>query len=595
MNEIVFKKTSNVFLNAGIIGLYIYLEKYQTRKGTNFKFEYTLEKDFLKVESDNLLELLKEVYYYMGQDLYDTSNKKQLKENENAYFIENENRFQRFPKMYSYGLSGLLTNNAAGKTKLKENTKTIKQLQKEGNNDEIIRKFQEYFDKEGLKLQQQLYFNEPYTKITRLEFDSKYIEEGENRCSLTGEKYKKLVDYKCTSPLLAGIDNFESLGKSNARQISWKASYISKFSPVICLYFYLDRKKEKIVCYFFNSDNLLNTYRLYKKYADIFLDKNELIDIDYIKNFRLYSFANSKKGEDEKEDKGNEFIWQSEILFILLYTYYKKFLFDQAFEKKAESKFSPPRLLDEIPVFLTYFRADSFAQTMRPYLFEEFNNYKFVINLFIEMEKKGWNSEKLGKWLASLKITKESEKNSDNKFMLERKLRNKILDNVLNTKSVLSEIKGLFYNSYNEIITGTIKYRDYKLLSEFVEWYEPIIKYGGNEKMNEEIQAKAIKLGSSIGMSIINFETPINKLEREVNIKNGRRYIVSLNKSRTLQQFLSEIKRIQVKYGAIINEDLLGHLNEENWENVKNFCIIGALNKINIELLPKNFNEGEGK
>lgn len=593
MNEIFFRKTSNIFLNVGIIGLYIYLEKYKTK----YECELYLEKDYLKVKSDNLLELLEDVYYEMGKDYYDTSNKKQLEEKGNAYFIEKEDRFVRFPKMYSYGLAGLLTNNIAGKTKLKENTKRIKNLQKEGDSNKFINKFREYFDKEGLKLEQQIYFNEPYTKLTRLDFDGKYLENGVSRCSLTGEKYAKLVEYTCTSPLLSGLNNFESFGEGKARQISWKASYLSKFSPVICLYMYIDGL-DKIACYFFNSDNLVNTYRLYKKYAEIFLDKNELIDVNYNKNFRLYSFENQRKSEDKKEDYNSEFIWQSEILFVLLYTYYRKFLFNQTIDKQEDSKFSLPKLLNEIPIHLTYFRADSFTKTMRPYLFEEFNNYKFIMGLFSEIERKGWDSKKIWNWLMSLKIIKESDKSSQDRLKLERnkrKLRNEILDKILKIDSILVDIKKLFYASYNELISGTFRYRNYKILIEFTEFYEQIIKHGGNEKMNEEIQAKAIKLGSSIGMSMINFDTAFKKSERETNIKNGRKYIVSLNKSRTLHQFLSEIKRIQVKYGTIVNEDLLKHLDEENWEYVKNFCIISALNKINIELLPEKLKEGDEK
>ncbi len=617
MNEIIFRRTANVFLNAGIIGLYICLKKLKVK----FKFELYLEKDYLKVKSDNLLRLLEDVYYEMGKDYYDTSGKKARDEANKYYFIRDPFSAIPFAKMYTYGLAALITNNSQpipsrdGQKmkfeKLFEHDyefayKIACELNKKGKKlkfytfDENDRLSKNTTDektgktKENRGGESEIFINGVYTKTPKM--DKKYLQTGDLTCYLTGESYKRLEGCVNTSPLLAGtgLNNFESFGESRARQISWKASYLSRFSPVMCLYMYIDGL-DKIVCYFFNSDNLENTYRLYQKYKELFLDENELINLNYSKNFRLHTFENSRKNEDKKEDKSSEFVWQSEILFVLLYTYYRNFLFDQTIEREEASKFRLPKLLNEIPVFLTYFRADSYASTMRPYLFEEFNNYKFIMHLFSEMETKGWDSKKIWIWLISLKVIKESDKSSQNRFKLERKLRNEILDKLLSVESVLNEMKSLFYAGYNELVTGTFRYRNYKILIEFTEFFERIVKYGGNEKMNDEIQTKAIKLGSSIGISMINYDTAYKKSEKETNIRNGRKYIVSLNKTRTLQQFLSEIKRTQVKYGTIVNEDLLKMLNEENWEYVKNFCIISALNKINIELLPEKSKEGDEK
>ncbi len=617
MNEIVFRKTSNVFLNAGIIGLYIYLDKNKEK----YKFKYFLEKEYLKIESDDLFKLLEDVYYQMGKKHYDTSGKKAREEANKYYFIKQPFKAIPFAKMNTYGLAALITNNPTATAskdgqkikfdKLIEQNydfayKIAKELTEKGKKlkfysfDENEHLFKNSIDEETGKLKEnrsgesEIFINSGYTKTPKMSFDEKYFQKGDRACCLTGEKFKKLGNCVNTSPLLPGLNNFESFGESKTRQISWKASYLSKFSPVMCLYMYIDGL-DKIVCYLFNSDNLVNTYRLYRKYEDVFLEENEMININYNKNFKLDDFDNQRKNENKK-DYSNEFLWPSEILFVLLYTYYRKFLFDQTIEKQGNSKLMLPKLLDEIPTYLTFFRADRFGKKIsdpfKPYSFEEFNNYKFIIALFSELEKEGWNSKKIWNWLTSMKVIKESDKKSPNKFRQnERKIRNEILDKILRIESIIFTMKELFYSSYNELTSGTFRYRNYKVLIEFTKFYERIIKYGGNEEMNEEIQEKAIRLGSSIGKSMINFESASKKLEREINIRNGRKYIVSLNKSRTLHQFLSEIKRIQVKYKAIVNEDLLRDLNEENWEYVKNFCIISALNKINIELLPEKTKE----
>jgi hypothetical protein len=596
IKEIEFKQTSNIFLNSGIIGLYIYLNKHKKDSNIDYTFDYKLEKDHLKITSDNLFNLLEDVYYKMGKDYYDTSAKKAIDENANAYYSEKENKFYRFPKMYSYGLSGLLTNNAAGKTRIKENTKRIKQLLKNNENEAIIKIFEDYFEKEKLILLQEIYFNEPYTKITRMDFDEKYFNNGDKSCSLTGEKFEKLIEYTCSSPLLAGINNFESFGYSKSRQISWKASYLSKFSPVLSLYMYIDGL-DKIVCYFFQSDNLSHTYQLYKNYKLLFLDKLELIENNYMCNFKIIRFDNQNKG-DQVIDKNTEFVWQSEILFMLLYTYYRNFFFKKPIEKDEDSDgYEPVNRYDEVPISLIYFRSDSFASTMRPYLFEQFNHYKFIIRFFTYLEKeKKINSQKMWSLLVSLRYIKESEKKSINKYKIERKLRNEILEEVLNIKSIIKNIKLLFYNCFNDLINNEYTgFRDFNLVFIFLSDYEKIIKFGGNESMNEDLQAKAVELGTYIGMGIIHYDSPQKKTDKENNVKGGRKYIISLNKTRTLQQFLDEIVRIKIKYGNFVNEDLLKSIKDDNWEYIKSFCIISALNKLNLELLPKKEDKGESK
>ena len=108
MNKIEFNKTSNIFINSGIVALYRYLRKYE-RKNASDKFDFRLLDDKLIVESENLLSLLEEVYYFMGKDVFDTSSKKQLENADKFYFVEEPFSFGKFAKMSSFGLSGFIT------------------------------------------------------------------------------------------------------------------------------------------------------------------------------------------------------------------------------------------------------------------------------------------------------------------------------------------------------------------------------------------------------------------------------------------------------------------------------------------------------
>ena len=108
------------------------------------------------------------------------------------------------------------------------------------------------------------------------------------------------------------------------------------------------------------------------------------------------------------------------------------------------------------------------------------------------------------------------------------------------------------------------------------------------------MQEKAFKLGTSIGMAIVRFDNPKNENDKKSNAKNGRKYIINLHKARTLKQFTDAIIRIQNKYQIIVSGELFReNINEENFELVKQFAIVGALNLINEALKPYNITTNE--
>lgn len=593
MISIEFNRTSNVFLNTGIIALHHYLERcaddetflaYPIDK-SNFK----LEKDKLTVNHDNLFQLLEDVYYLMGKEVYDTATNKQREELGNVFYVEETESFERFPKIYTLGLTNLITNNAQGGTREEANTIKLEELKRK--KPEVAAKIESYFADNKLTILSKIYFNEPYTKITRLDKPNKlYFEQGKEFCYLTGESFKKLVDNQNTSPFFSGLLNFNSQLKAGDKRISWKAMYLSRFAPKFCLYMYVSGL-DSIVCYLFESGNLEQLKQIYNENRSIFKSKLELLEASYMSNFKFHNF-NYRKDNENRLTLKSDYTEQAEISFMLIYTIYRQILFNQGvneisdanddFDPMSESSFK------KLPVSLVTFRADKFAATLRPNSFEYFNNFKFAISLITYFERNGVNFQQA---LGSLKFLRPSEKSSKNSYRLERQTRNRVLRKILNQKSVLTDIEILFFQCFTLMVSGeNVGFKNFNVLLKIVELYQPIIYSKDNNNMKEEtgkIQEKAIKLGSSIGISIIGFDDAKTPSEKQSNAKNGRVYIIGLHKARTLSQFTEAIIRLQKKYNLVFSGELLNGINEDNFEMVRQFSIISALNQINSVLNTK--------
>lgn len=600
ITEIEFKRTSNIFINTGIVALYQYLKDCKEDKIFDYEYSFILDKDSLRVESDKLFTLLEDVYYFMGKELYDTSGKKARETPDKNYFTKEPFSYTPFFKMKTYGLGALITNDPQPAPKEPENAITFDNIVK---NDPVFASEigKVYYEKKmklkdyelnetgyeflkNAKGDSKIFLNEPYIKITRLEKPRKeYFQMGDQVCYLTNESFKKLVDAQNTSPFIKGLNNFNSFLSPQSQKVSWKAMYLSRFSPKLNLYTYVSGL-DTIVCYFFDSNTLENLNTLYQQNRSMFKDSIQMIESNYMSNFKIHSFFN----REEKLTEPRDFTGKNETLFALIYTIYKQFLHEKGFEEIAEVDDLFDLGFDKIPISLISFKADSFSSTLRPNSFEYFNNFKYVIRLIMYLEKEG---VKFSQLLSSLKFQKNSERNSGNKYQLERKGREKVLTLVINGKSVVKELSQLFYQCFTYLIKGDlVGFKNYEQLYLFISKYELKI----NKKMTQEMQEKAFKLGTSIGMAIVNFDNPKNENDKKANAKNGRKYIIDLNKSRTLIHFNDAIIRIQNKYQIIVSGDLFReNLNEENFESVKQFAIIGALNKINEAIKPYKSNSDE--
>lgn len=587
MTSITFKRTSNVFINAGIVKVFQFIKRYKRAFPDKFpSLEVPiLSADKLDVECDNLLELLEDVYYYMGNEIYDTPSKKQKDENYNVYHIEKTGEFKRFPKMNTYGLTHLFTNNAQGVTRDPNNAPKIKQLEK--SNPILADKIKGYFEANNINLLSKVYLNEPYTKITRLEIGEKYLQEGNQVCPLLGEPFKILIEAKNVSPFISGLTNFNTFLSSGEKYISWKAMYLIRFAPALC-YFAYQNNYETIICNFFNSNNLLNLAKLYKN--PMFRPKEELEQITYLLNFRLRNFKVKRKDQDELTiDTTKDTVWESEIAFMLLYTFYKeRFEGEMLDEENSQQEYFDPFVdnpLDKIPISLVTFRADKFASTLRPNFYEEYNSVKYVLRLIYALEKERigfqaiWQSLKLNSPKAQ--TMKSNKKTFGKGKAVERQIRATILGKMLKGKTIIQDVEQLFFDSYKYLLQGeNIGYKNYSKLVAFLLLYENSLN---QNDMDAALQEKSVNLGKQIAGNILRFENEKDDFTtKKANAKNGRKDIIKLHKARTVQQFTEALIRVMKKY--TISNNLIEAINKDNFIMVRQYTVIGALNVLNAVL-----------
>jgi len=580
ITTITFKYTANIFINAGILGLYKYVKEYKARYQDKYhSLSFNLKNNQLTISCDELIPLLEDVYYYMGIEMYDTATKKQKEEKLNVFYIEDKNKFEPFPKMNTYGLTELLTNNAQGTTRKAANTYKIATLKKENEN--LANKIQSYFETNNLKMLSKVYLNESYTKITRLEIDEDYLMEGKERCPLTNECFKKLVSPKNTSPFIKGLQSFNTFLTTESNKISLKALYAIRFSPVYCMYGYRNNY-ETIVCNFYNSNSLQSLYDIYKTIKT--KPKAELEETNYLTNIKFHNFKIAKKsGEDSEIETNKDAIWDIEITIMLLYTFFKQ-KFEGELVNEEEDYDSLLEDFDDLfsyPISLVSLKADQFSGTLRPNYYQEFDKVKFVLGLFFKLEAKYkipfedvWKGLRLNTSKAqSLKSGKTYSKG----LAVERQIRAAVFENVTKGKSILNQIEKLFFESYKILFDNKIfgGYRSYKKLLQFLKIYENSI-----DNMEKEQQEKVVKLGHSIGIKILNFENAKEDQSiKRANAKNGRKYIIRLHNARTLEQFTEAIIGIMQKFG--LSNKAIETVSQDNFIMVRQYAVIGALNVIN--------------
>lgn len=609
MPQIEFPYYGNVFLDNGTVALYRWLQKqplskYGLREGEHFGLNdaTAAQPEQLWVRHEQVFDLLEEVYYAMGREVYDTYTDKQNGEPGNLYFKPDGEVIKKFPKMNTYGFTELLTNNAQGVTRIESNTEKFKDI--ETKNPALAQKLEHAFTEHGLKRLQKIYFNEQYTKITRLEKPTPaHFAVGPQRCYLTGEGVKKLVDAQNISPFLSSSMSMFNSGLSTSdKKISWKALYLSRFAAAACLYQYPNRLREALNVYFLHSNSLRNLSDQFQARLKRGLMAGREVEllrtgpIEFLQNFKV----------SEALGKPADFVGVYETLFVVLYSLRESVLRStltttaDVVETVPDSEIDPDDPHQAIvpepfrgPLSLYFIRAESFAATMRPKAFDKLHNFKYAIGLL------GYLTREIGSLrpaIQSLKILKPSLRNKENSFQQERQLRERVLGKMLQGQSILADIELLFYDCYGYLLDGLndtnagLAYKNYPALFKLTESYETLT----NSIIMQQgvLQERAVKLGSQVGQGIINYNpselgVPPPPKEQLTNAKQGRKYIVALRKARRYPDFLEQLSRVQMRFGLRISREFLDVITEADFPWVKQFVLLSALNQLNGKLNPK--------
>ena len=633
MQKITFTQTHNVFLDNGIVALYRYLQRasrdelpswmaplqsFGLREGVHF----TLSSTELNITHDRLFDLLEEVYYVMGKEVYDTSTNKQDAEADKFYFIEEPFQALPFAKMKTYGFAALLTNDippisGKGGQKIKFD-KLLK------DNQTFATRIAFDLKQKGRKLkfhsvttegevlpnsiangkhtannggESEIFINAGYTKTPELPLHADYLKAGSEYCSLTGDAYKKLVNVTNTSPFFKGLKyqsfNSNFTADSNVK-ISWKSMYLSRFSPAACLYQYARRTKDDIWLnvYFVYSDSLIDLKNLLqdKLFGGLMRDFTSLKHHDFMANF-------PRNEENNPLGRSGEYIGRYESLFYIIHSLYHNILGG----KPAPETY---QLLIEYGlhknVGIVSIRAEDYSQTVRPKYLEYLSHFRYTMDIINRLEKQGINFRSV---LSSLKIIKPSLKSGQNGYAVERQLRERILSRVLNGKTILNDIEGYYVDCYGYLLdtlndsAKNIGFKHYNKVFDFLNAYETTTNQVIMD--NVELQRRAINLGKQVGGGILNYnpssKEQLTKKDRETNARQGRKHIIRLQKGNRFDKFLEAVIEVQKRFGFYVSGDLLETITEDNYSWVKQFVIISALNQINSELNPRQSTTNENK
>lgn len=569
MNYIEIPYYNNVMLDNGTVALHRYLQRYQNElSGFNYD-SYFKNANTLCIKCEQLFELLEEVYYLMGKEVYDTYTQKQKDESVNLYFKAKDDSlsFNRFPKMKTYGLTRLITNDIYGTTRLKSNTIKIKNL--EQDNPQLAKRVKDIFESQKIDIQSNIYFEEPYTKITRLEKPEKaHFTEGKYQCAFTGMSVKKAVDAQNTSAFISGILSFSSYLSTSDKKISWLAMYLSRFAAANALYVYENKLRERLMVYLFHANNLRDLAQLWASKRIEPLDLDTLRIKEFVRNFEVQPMLSSTlKGDSQLYDLQ----LTNDNLLAILYTLNRRAL--------AQPKVIADDPLSEdiemLPAYsLMSIRADAYAATMRPNRTEIIDNINPLIQFISNVEEEGLSWKVI---LDSLKIIKPSLATNQKASRLEREIRETILGKIFKAQPIHKDMADFFVDCFTYRLDGDTTFRNYYQLLVFTIFYE------NNRTMDNQRDPKrdaAVRLGKKIGEKIMDWQRNDGQApDREQNMKQGKKYLISMRKARTFEKFTEVLTRLTGRFGFEIEAHVLYDLKEENYKEYRDFAIMSATNE----------------
>lgn len=547
--EIIFPKLSHFWMDSGLIGLYK-IAKEENPSEMEVEMHLTDEGLTFKGTEDNLTALFNKSYESLLDQYYNKSTEKQKQNNEGFYYDSKEDKFVRFPKVKSMGVAGLIFSKPPRMTakqvkydviEVNEAGKKIKKKVLPPEYSHLQDRFDSFLSETGIKISaNNLLIDGPNAIQPQVEIKVKKGKE-RGKCFICGEASHSLTDIGGTVyPMItgsSGVLSFNSNGGS-PEKVCWKCGFIGKFVPVNGFYAY---NNEGYNLYFPYSSSLVKMSEVYDSFeAEMIEDPNLLI------NF--------------KNNLGVFFHHPFEQFFTFLYSLYLTFLRKNVTDESV-NELDLGKLygvfISEAPLEFYTINTTSLGDTQMGKMIWPFNNSVFIFRLFENIEK---NKISIKEVMTSL--IDHDQKKYENKTMM----RNKVCERILKKNSVVKLIEQHAFH------INKSKKQYIKPIHDFVIEYEKILKEA-NDKVDQAIIDTAVSLGKTIGFSVASAG------------RKGKGDLFRLRKTRKPEDFLNEINRIQIKYGALITSELYGKGQEfeNNFQEFKQFCMIAALNTFNAK------------
>ncbi|AKB14244.1 hypothetical protein SAMN02910340_02494 [Methanosarcina thermophila] len=547
--EIIFPKLSHFWMDSGLLGLYKIAEKEDPSK-LDVEMRLTDEGLTFKGNEDNLTALFNKSYKSLLDQYYNKSTEKQKQKKEGFYYDSKEDKFVRFPKVKAMGIAGLIFNKPPRMTakqvkydviEVNEAGKKIKKKVLPPEYSHLQDRFDSFLSETGLKISSNnLLIDGPNAIRPQVDIKVKKGKE-KGRCFICGEASHSLSEIGGTVyPMItgsSGVLSFNSNGGS-PEKVCWKCDFLGKFVPVNGFYVY-------------NNDS----YNIYFPYSSSPIKMSEVYD-----SFQAEKIEDPNLLINFKNNLGFFFQHPFEQFFSFLYSLYLTFLRKtptdgSEFELDLEKLFDVFILKAPLEFYIINTRA--LGDTQMGKMIWPFNDSVYLFRLFDKIEKKKINLKEVMENLIDY-----DQKKNDNKTLI----RNKVCERILKKNSILELIEQYAFH------INKSKKRYIKPIHDFVIEYEKILKEG-NDKVDQEIIDTAVSLGKTIGFSVATAG------------RKGKGDLFRLRRTRKPEDFLNEINRIQIKYGALVTADLYGKGQEfeNNFQEFKQFCMIAALNTFNAK------------
>lgn len=547
--EITFPKLSHFWMDSGLLGLYKIAKK-ENPSEIGVEMHLTDEGLTFKGTEDNLTKFFNKSYNSLLDQYYNKSTEKQKQNNEGFYYDSKEDKFVRFPKVKSMGVAGLIFSKPPRMTarqvkydviEVNEAGKKIKKKVLPPEYSHLQDRFDSFLSETGLKISANNFLIDgPNAIQPQVEIKVKKGKE-KGKCFICGAASHSLTEIGGTVyPMITGSSGVLSFNSNGGRpeKVCWKCDFLGKFVPVNGFYAY---NNEGYNIYFPYSSSLVKMSEVYDDFQAVNVD-----DPNLLKNF--------------ENRLGGFFQRPFEQLFTFLYSLYWTVLSKKTTDGD-DSELDFEKLFDVIisktPLEFYTINTTSLGDTQMGKMIWPFNDSVYLFRLFDKVEK---NKISIKEVMAGL-IDYDQTKN-ENKTMM----RNTVCERILKKNSIVELIeKHVFHINKS-------KKQYIKPMHDFVIEYEKILKEG-NDNMDQEIIDTAVSLGKTIGFSVASAG------------RKGKGDLFRLRKTRKPEDFLNEINRIQIKYGALVTADLYGKGQEfeNNFLEFKQFCMIAALNTFNAK------------